>query len=91
MINFILWVMVVGVTGWVASLVIAAGGQWGIGLKLIVGLLGATLADWFLSPVVGLPTVNASMFNVEELLVSLMGAVVLLTVARVFYRGPSVH
>lgn len=88
MINFILWVMVVGVIGWVASLAIAAGSQWGMGLKLVVGLVGATIADWLLSPVVGLSTVNPSVFNMEELLVSLMGAVVLLTVARVFHRGP---
>lgn len=87
MINFILWLMLVSFIGWVASLVIASNGQWSIALKVIVALVGATLADWFLSPVVGLTTVSSSMFNLEELLVSGVGAIILLTVVSAFYRG----
>ncbi len=87
MINFILWLMVVAAIGWVASLVIATEGHWGIVVKLIVGLVGAALSDWFLSPVVGLVTIHPDVFNLDELLVSLVGAIILLTVVSAFQRG----
>ena len=87
MINFILWLMVVSAIGWVASLIMATSGHWGIALKVIVGLVGAVLSDWFLSPVVELTTVNPNVFNLDELLVSLVGAIILLTVVSAFPRG----
>lgn len=86
MINFILWLMVVAVIGWVASLVLATEGHWGTVVKVVVGLVGAALADWFLAPVVGLAALPGA-FNLDEFFIALVGAIILLTVVSAFHRG----
>jgi uncharacterized membrane protein YeaQ/YmgE (transglycosylase-associated protein family) len=88
MINFLLWLVGGGVIGWVASIVMLTGGQQDIFLNVIVGIVGAALAGWFLSPLVGLATINLSVFSVDALLVSLVGAIILVAVVSVFRPGP---
>lgn len=89
MINFLLWLVAGGVLGWVASIVLLQDGQRGILLNVIVGTLGAALAGWFLTPLVGLATINQSVFSVAAFLVALVGAIVLLSVFNVFRPGPA--
>lgn len=87
MVNFILWLMAVAVIGWLASLVMAADGKRGIAVQVVVGLVGAAIAEWFLAPVVGLSTVHPGVFDLDEFFVGLVGAIILLTVVRAFHRG----
>lgn len=87
MINFLLWLVAGGALGWVASIVLLADGAHGIALNLLVGMVGASLGGWFLSPMVGLTTINQSEFSVSALLVALVGAIVLLSVFNVFRPG----
>jgi uncharacterized membrane protein YeaQ/YmgE (transglycosylase-associated protein family) len=87
MINFLLWLVAGGALGWVASIVLLADGPHAISLNLLVGMVGASLGGWFLSPMVGLTTINQTEFSVSALLVALVGAIVLLSVFNVFRPG----
>jgi len=53
-------------------------------------VIGAVLAGWFLTPVFGVSTINQNNFSLPALFVSLLGAVILLAVVKLFRsRGMS--
>jgi uncharacterized membrane protein YeaQ/YmgE (transglycosylase-associated protein family) len=85
--NLILWLIVGGLIGWVASIVMGTDKQQGLVLNVIVGIVGAVLAGWFLSPLFGISTINQSNFSFPAVLVSLMGAILLLAIVNVLQRG----
>ena len=85
--NFIIWLIVGGVIGWLASILMKTNGQQGIILNVVVGIVGAMLAGWFISPLVGVGTINQSNFSVPSLLVSFAGAAALLAIVNFFRRG----
>ena len=85
--NLIIWLVVGGLIGWVASLIMKTDAQQGLLLNVIVGIVGALLGGWLLSPLVGGGTVNQGDFSVMGLLVSLGGAVILLFVVNLIRRG----
>ena len=85
--NLIIWLIIGGVVGWVASLIMRTDGQQGIVLNVVVGIFGAFLAGWFISPLVGVGTINQNNFSLSSVLVSLVGAVVLLAIVNLFRRG----
>ena len=85
--NFIIWLIVGGVIGWLASIVMKTDGQQGIFLNIVVGILGALLGGWLLSPLVGAGTINQDNFSLPALLVSFLGAAILLAIVNLFRRG----
>jgi len=85
--NFIIWLIVGGIIGWIASMIMRTDGQQGIILNVIVGIVGALLAGWLLTPLLGSGTINQNDFSLSGLLVSLLGAVVLLGIVNLFRRG----
>ena len=85
--NLIIWLVVGGLIGWLASLHMKTDGQQGILLNVVVGIVGALLAGWFLSPLVGVGTINQSNFSLPALGVSFVGAAVLLAIVNLFRRG----
>ena len=85
--NFIIWLIVGGLVGWVASKIMRTDAQQGLLLNIVVGIVGALLAGWFISPLVGEGTINQGDFSIGGLLVSLVGAVVLLAIVNLFRRG----
>lgn len=87
MINFIIWIIVGGILGWLASLVMRTDAQQGPLLNIIVGIIGAFLAGLLLTPLFGIGTINQNNFSIEALLVSLLGAVILLGIVNLFRRG----
>jgi uncharacterized membrane protein YeaQ/YmgE (transglycosylase-associated protein family) len=87
MINFIIWLIVGGIIGWVASLIMRTDASQGIFLNVVVGIVGALLAGFLISPLVGVPTINQDAFSVGGLLVSLVGAVILLAIVNLIRRG----
>lgn len=87
MINFIVWIILGGLLGWLASLVMRTDAQQGPLLNIIVGIIGAFLAGLVLSPLFGISTINQNNFSIPSLLVSLLGAVILLGVVNLFRRG----
>jgi uncharacterized membrane protein YeaQ/YmgE (transglycosylase-associated protein family) len=86
MINFILWLIVGGIVGWLASLVMKTDAQQGLILNIVVGIIGAALAGWIISPLVGVPSINEQ-FSIASLIVSLVGAIILLAIVNLFRRG----
>ncbi len=87
MINFIIWIVVGGVLGWVASMIMRTDSQQGPLLNIIVGIVGAFVAGLVLSPLFGIPSINQNNFSLPSLLVSLLGAVILLAIVNFFRRG----
>ena len=73
--NLIIWLVVGGVIGWVASLIMKTDAQQGMILNVVVGIVGALLGGWLLSPLVGAGTVNQGDFSLMGLLVSLVPGV----------------
>ena len=85
--NLIIWLIVGGIIGWVASLIMKTDAQQGIFLNIVVGVVGALIGGWLLSPLLGAGTVNQADFSLMGLLVSLGGAIVLLFVVNLARRA----
>ena len=85
--NFIIWLIVGGVIGWLASMAMKTNDQQGTFLNVIVGIAGAMVAGWFISPLVGVGTINQDNFSLPAMLVSFVGAVILLAIVNLFRRG----
>lgn len=85
--NLIVWLVIGGVIGWIASLIMKTDGQQGIFLNIVVGVVGAGIAGWLVSPLVGVPTINQNAFSFGAMVVSLVGALVLLAVVNLLRRG----
>ncbi len=85
--NFIIWLIVGGIIGWLASLVMKTDAQQGILLNIVVGIIGALLGGWLLSPLFGEGTINQCVFSLGGLVVSFLGAIILLAIVNLFRRG----
>jgi len=85
--NLIIWLVVGGLIGWVASLIMKTDARQGLVLNVVVGIIGALLGGWLLSPLVGAGTVNQGDFSLMGLLVSLGGAIILLFIVNLVRRG----
>jgi uncharacterized membrane protein YeaQ/YmgE (transglycosylase-associated protein family) len=83
--NIIIWLVVGGVIGWAASAVMRK--PEGLLLNVVVGIVGAALGGWFLSPLVGVSTINQSTFSAASLVVSFLGAIALLAIVNLGRRG----
>lgn len=85
--NFIIWIVVGGILGWIASMIMKTDAQQGMLLNIVVGIVGALLGGWLLAPLFGTGTINQSDFSIGSLLVSLLGAVILLAIVNLLRRG----
>ena len=82
MINFIIWIIAGGLVGWVASIIMRTNKQQGPIADIIVGIVGAFVGGYFLTPLFHVSTINQSNFSIPALLVSLGGAVILLAIFK---------
>ncbi|MEC4718578.1 MULTISPECIES: GlsB/YeaQ/YmgE family stress response membrane protein [Noviherbaspirillum] len=85
--NFIIWIIVGGILGWLASIVMRTDASQGMLLNVIVGIVGALLGGWLLAPLFGTGTINQNDFSISSLLVSFLGAVILLAIVNLLRRG----
>lgn len=85
--NIIIWLVVGGVIGWLASVLMKTDGQQGIVLNIVVGIVGAFLGAWLLSPMFGAATINQGDFSLPGLGLSLLGSVLLLAIVNLIRRG----
>jgi uncharacterized membrane protein YeaQ/YmgE (transglycosylase-associated protein family) len=82
LINLLVWIIVGGIAGWLASLVVQGTGM-GIVGDIIVGIVGALIGGFLLSLL--LPgTFGISGFNLGSLIVAFIGAVILLLIVKLF-------
>lgn len=85
--GLIILLIVGGLIGWLASIVMRTDGQQGILLNVVVGVVGALLAGLLLNPLIGGGNIMNGDFSASALLVSFLGAVVLLAIVNLFRRG----
>jgi uncharacterized membrane protein YeaQ/YmgE (transglycosylase-associated protein family) len=85
--GIILWLIIGGVIGWLASLVMRRDGSQGIILNIVVGIVGAIIGGWLISPMLGAATINQGDISIAGLLVSFLGAVILLAIVNLITRN----
>ena len=85
--NFIIWIAIGGILGWIASMIMHTNAQQGMLLNVVVGIIGALLGGWLLAPLFGTGTINQNDFSLGSVMVSLLGAVILLAIVNLFKRG----
>ncbi len=85
--NLIFWIIVGGLLGWIASMIMRTDAQQGIILNIVVGIVGALLGGWLLAPLLGTSTINQQDFSMSSLIVSLIGAVILLAIINLVRKG----
>ncbi len=85
--NFIIWLIVGGIIGWLASMIMKTDAQQGIILNVVVGIVGSFLGGWLIAPLLGSGTANSGDFSVMGLVASLIGAIILLAIVNLFRRG----
>lgn len=84
--TLILIIIIGGLLGWIASKVMHTDAQQGMLLNIVVGIVGALLAGWLLSPIFNTGAITQGDFSIGSLLVSLLGAIVLLAIVNLFTR-----
>ena len=85
--NILIWLVVGGIIGWIASLVMRTAAQQDLLLNIIVGIAGAMLGGWLVAPLVGAGTINQGDFSLLGLGVSFLGALILLAVINLVRRS----
>lgn len=85
--NIIIMLIVGGIIGWLASILMKTDGQQGIILNVVVGLVGAVLAGFLITPLIGGAPITEGAFDLRSLIASFIGAVVLLAIVNMFRRG----
>ncbi len=84
--NFLIWIVVGGIIGWLASMLMRTDAEQGPFLNIVVGIVGAVLGGWLISPLVGAGSINSGDFSFGGLVVSFLGAVILLAIVNLFRR-----
>jgi uncharacterized membrane protein YeaQ/YmgE (transglycosylase-associated protein family) len=80
----IIWLIVGGVIGWLASLIMRTDAQQGIILNIVVGVIGAVIAGLIFG---GGNINNSNPLDLTNILWSLVGAVILLAIVNLIRRG----
>lgn len=85
--GIIILLIVGGLIGWVASMIMRTDAQQGIILNVVVGIVGAVLAGFILTPLIGGAPITSGGISIPSILVSLLGAIVLLAIVNLVRRG----
>ena len=81
--NIIIYLLVAAVIGWVATELLHDRSN--LLINIVVAVLGAFLAGYFLSPIFGVGTINDAI-TIPTMLVTLLGAVILLAIVNLIRR-----
>ncbi len=84
----IIFILIIGgISGWLASILMRTDGQQGIILNVVVGIVGAVLAGFVVTPLIGGAPITSGSFDIMSLVSSFIGAVILLAVVNLVRRG----
>lgn len=83
--NLIIYLIVGAIVGYIASRIMRTDSQQGLLMDIVVGVIGAFLAGFFISPLLGVGTINDAI-TIPTILVSLLGAVILLWIVKAVRR-----
>jgi uncharacterized membrane protein YeaQ/YmgE (transglycosylase-associated protein family) len=75
--NIVIYLIAGAIVGYVASRIMKTNSQQGLLMDIVVGVVGAFIAGWFISPLLGVKTINEAV-TLPTMLVTLIGSVVLL-------------
>ena len=75
--GWIVTIIIGGIIGWLASIVMRTNAQMGIIANILIGIVGSVLGSW-LAAQLGVPTTSA----LVGYLISIMGAVILIAVLK---------
>ncbi len=81
--GLILWLIIGGVIGWIASMIMRTDAQQGIFLNIVVGIVGAFIGGLILSG----GSINNAPLTLTSFIVSLLGAIILLAIVNLVRRG----
>ncbi len=81
--NIFVWLILGGLSGWIASKITGDDAKMGFGLNLVVGILGAFIGGW-LAGIFGLGP--ATGINLWSFIISILGAVILLSIVGMFKK-----
>lgn len=81
--NIIIYLVVAAIIGWVASVIMKDKAS--LFINIIVAIVGAFLAGWFISPLLGVGTINDAI-TFPTMLVTLLGAVILIGIVHLLRR-----
>ena len=82
--NIIIYLVVAAVIGWVASVIMKDRAS--ILVNIVVAIVGAFLAGWFITPLLKIGTINDAI-TLPTMLVTLLGAIILIAIVRMLRRG----
>ena len=85
--TIILILVVGGIIGWLASMLMRTDAQQGIFLNIVVGIVGALIAGFLVTPLIGGAPITSGSFDILSLFSSFIGAVILLAIVNLFRRG----
>ncbi len=85
--GLILALIVGGIIGWLASIVMRTDAQQGILLNIVVGIVGSLLGSFLLGPLLGAEGTIMDSFSAMTLLAAFLGAIILLAIVNLFRRG----
>lgn len=75
--DFVIWLVMGGLVGWLASIIMGTNGRQSIALKMVIGIVSAVIGGVVVGPLLDTGSINEG-FSVMSLIVSLIGAVLLL-------------
>lgn len=81
--NIIIYLIVAAIIGWVATQLMHDRSN--LLINIIVAVVGAFLAGYFLSPIFKVGTINDAI-TIPTMLVTLLGSVILLAIVRLIRR-----
>jgi uncharacterized membrane protein YeaQ/YmgE (transglycosylase-associated protein family) len=85
-VNLVVWLIVGGLMGCVASLPVHMDGRRRVATNVLVGIAGALVSGWLVSPLIGGSTTDQVDFSGVALLVTLAGATVFLAITNLAHR-----
>ncbi|GAB3279060.1 GlsB/YeaQ/YmgE family stress response membrane protein [Parahaliea aestuarii] len=84
--GIIIWLVMGGLVGWIASLIMGTDARQGIILNIVVGIVGALVGGWLVGPLLGAGSINDGI-TFMSFVVSLIGAIILLAILSLFQRS----
>jgi uncharacterized membrane protein YeaQ/YmgE (transglycosylase-associated protein family) len=81
--NIIIYLVVAAIIGWLASEIMHDRAS--LLINIVVAVIGAFLAGYFLSPIFKVGTINDAI-NVPTMLVTLLGAIIVIAIVHLFRR-----
>ena len=83
--GLIILLVVGGIVGWLAGMIMRDNN--GVFLNIVVGIVGAILAGFVVTPLIGGTPITSGVISIGSIVVSLLGAIVLLAIINLFRRG----